>query len=127
MTCRPPLFWLRPAATILVVTGLVAAGQARAAMPFGYALMAVEICHGETVTTLWLDAEGNEHPAPQDCRDCCLCALPILPESTADAGQPGIPATVRMHANHAPALTAPESGPAFTHGPPPLQSRIVCA
>lgn len=127
MTCRPPLFWLRPAATILVVTGLVAAGQARAAMPFSDALMAVEICHEETVTTVWLDAQGNEHPAPQDCRDCGLRAPPILPEPTADAGQPCIPAAVRMRANHAPALTAPESGPAFAHGPPPLQSRIVCA
>ncbi|MDF3853904.1 hypothetical protein ACDP63_19145 [Paracoccus sp. P2] len=36
------------------------------------------ICAEGHARTVWLDADGNEHPAPQDCRDCPVCHSPLL-------------------------------------------------
>ncbi|KRW96114.1 hypothetical protein [Paracoccus sp. MKU1] len=41
-------------------------------------LQEVVICAEGHASTVWLDAEGNEHPAPQECRDCPLCHTPAL-------------------------------------------------
>lgn len=38
-------------------------------------LMAMEICSEGEAKTVWLDAEGNDHPAPHDCRSCAACNL----------------------------------------------------
>ncbi|MDF3608178.1 hypothetical protein PE067_19755 [Paracoccus sp. DMF-8] len=64
------------ALALLAVLSLLMAGQMRAAMPFSGPLTAVVICHEQQVTTIWVDADGNEHPPAGDCRDCTLCAMP---------------------------------------------------
>lgn len=81
MTCRNRLCWLNITATVLVVLGMLTAGLAQAAMPVGNALTAVEICHGDDVVTIYVDADGNEKPAPDDCANCPACAFsaPVLP------------------------------------------------
>lgn len=129
MTCRPPLFWLRLAATILVALSLVAAGQARAAMPFSGPLMAVEICHDAQVAVIWLDAEGNEHPAPKDCRDCCLCAapVPVLPGAAPGAAPHQIHATAAPRLSPRPVTTARDHQRPSARAPPTHQSRIASA
>ena len=76
---------------LLLLAGWVGTG---AAMPAHIAaamsgpLQEVAICAEGHAATIWLDAEGNEHPAPQECRDCPVCHPPAL---TADP-QPQLPA-----------------------------------
>lgn len=41
-------------------------------------LQEVVICAEGHARTVWLDAQGNEHPAPQECRDCPVCHPPLL-------------------------------------------------
>lgn len=128
MTRRRSSLWLCLAATILVSLSLVLGAQAKAAMPFSGPLMAVEICHDDSATIIWLDAGGNEHPAPQDCRDCCPCALPppALPPAAALAPLHAT-LTAATHPNRGPGMTARDRQVPSARGPPPFQSRTASA
>lgn len=129
MICHLHPFWLRLATTLLVALSLVMAGQVQAAMPFSGPLMAVEICHDQQVSTIWLDADGKEHPAPRECRDCALCALPapVLP-GAAKVAAPGRahPAIMPQGGND---LSTEGQDYRFppARGPPSNQSRIASA
>lgn len=129
MSCRLSPLWLRLSATILVALSLVVAGQARAAMPFSGPLMAVEICHDAQVTTVWLDADGKEHPAPQDCRDCCLCALPVpvLSSSAGGAAPHEITPTAASCLTERPGTTLRDHQSPQGRGPPMSQSQRASA
>jgi len=37
------------------------------------------ICSEGEARSVYLDAEGNERPAPHDCRNCPACNLPTMP------------------------------------------------
>ena len=129
MTCRRPSLWLRLAATMLVALSLVMAGQARAAMPFSGPLTAVEICHDAQVAVIWLDAEGTEHPAPQDCRDCCLCAapVPVLPGAAPGAAPHEIHATAAPRLQHGKGPAERDHQIPSARGPPLSQSHRASA
>lgn len=88
------------ALTLLAAISLLMAGQLRAGMLFNGPLMAVEICHEQQVVTIWVDAEGNEHPASDACRDCALCAMPAPVLS----GETGVAAPQPIHRANAPRL-----------------------
>jgi len=83
--------------TLAAILLLLLAGWAGtgAAMPAHLAaaltgpLQQVVLCAEGHARTVWLDAEGNEHPAPQECRDCPVCHPPMLaagPEPCLPAG-----------------------------------------
>lgn len=129
MICRIPLFCLRLAVTLFVVIGLMASAQIKSVMPFGGPLMAVVICHDDQTLTVWLDDDGNEHPAPHDCRDCELCSVnpPVLPVFIW-----GLPAqTYAQHmaavSRHKHAGLLPDYLIPPLRGPPTLYNRIASA
>lgn len=129
MILRMPLLCLRMLATFLVVLGLMASAQVKAAMPFSGPLMAVEICHDDQTLTIWLDAEGNEHPAPHDCQECGFCGFtaPVLPAFI--AGLPLLTPAHRMAAvprNSFGALRPDYLTPPL-RGPPTHHNRIASA
>ena len=129
MNLRMPLLCLRLAAALLVVLGLLASAQVKSAMPFAGPLMAVEICHDDQTLTIWLDADGNEHPVPHDCGDCSFCGInaPVLPVFLAVLAS-------QTTAQRMTAVSHPESGvprPDYLtpplRGPPTHHNRIASA
>lgn len=78
--CAPFFSRLRICLTILSVLMLLAGTWAQAAMPVTGPLTALVICSEGHEKTVWLDAAGEEHPAPHDCCDCTACHA-----ATADA------------------------------------------
>ncbi len=77
---------------LLLLAGWIGTGVAMPAQLAGVLtgpLHEVAICAEGHARTIWLDAEGNEHSAPQECRDCPLCHMPELaanPELRLPAG-----------------------------------------
>lgn len=120
---------------LTVLAGQVATG---AAMPGHLAaalagpLEQVVICAGGHARTVWLDAEGNERPAPQDCNDCRLCNLPLASADPQPRPLPGI--VVRAYARAGILPAAPQVHGAIrpplvlTRGPPVFpDARTVAA
>lgn len=112
-------------AAILLIL-LAGWGGTGAAMPGHLAaalagpLEQVVICAQGQASTVWLDAEGNEHPAPQDCRDCPICHPPAL----TDNPPPDLPAAVKQWQRSDVILAAPQRFgtdrpvPVLPRGPP---------
>lgn len=129
MICRMPLFCLRMAVTLLVVMGLMASAQAKPAMPFVGSLMAVVICHDNQALTIWLDEDGNEHPAPHDCRDCEVCNVnpPVLPVFTSEPQTQTHVQRMAAVSVNTPGGVLPDYLIPPLRGPPTLHNRIASA
>lgn len=61
---------------LLPVLGLLSGTWAQASMPPA-GPMTVVICSDGAMKTVRLDAQGEPGQAPQDCRDCPACVLPM--------------------------------------------------
>lgn len=83
--------------TLLSALMLVSANQVQAAMPVHGALTAVEICGEGVARTIYIDAAGNEQPAPHDCSDCPECALPMVMDFQKGASLSRPSAPSRLH------------------------------
>lgn len=105
------------AVVLVLVAGWIGPAEAMRAQG---ALMPLVICADGPPRTVWIDAAGEEQPAPDRCCDCPDCALPNLlaTGSSLPARVPG------SHFAQEPALWTAQRGdlrpvsPVRTRGPP---------